>query len=100
MPLMSCPECQGQVSTSARACPHCGYKRPRHLLNSFWIWAGRGLLLAAGLYLAVWGIAEAAMWSVAVLMFAAFGASFKWPIVAIAGPLTTAGFLVFVTATL
>ena len=25
MPLMSCPECSGQVSDTAVACPHCGY---------------------------------------------------------------------------
>lgn len=25
MTLMACPECQGQVSDRAPACPHCGY---------------------------------------------------------------------------
>jgi Bacterial PH domain len=25
MPLVSCPECQGQVSTAAASCPHCGH---------------------------------------------------------------------------
>lgn len=25
MPLISCPECGQQISTSAETCPHCGY---------------------------------------------------------------------------
>ena len=27
MALEKCPECGGQLSTSARFCPHCGYVR-------------------------------------------------------------------------
>jgi hypothetical protein len=28
MALTTCPECRGDVSTEAAACPHCGYPRP------------------------------------------------------------------------
>jgi hypothetical protein len=27
MALEKCPECEGQLSTTARTCPHCGYVR-------------------------------------------------------------------------
>ena len=27
MPVGTCPECNGKLSTSAPACPHCGYRR-------------------------------------------------------------------------
>lgn len=29
MGLMTCPECQGKLSTEAQACPHCGWMTPR-----------------------------------------------------------------------
>lgn len=28
MALKQCPECHGQVSSSAKACPHCGHRLP------------------------------------------------------------------------
>lgn len=33
MALMTCPECNGKVSTEAAACPHCGYPIYKMLLN-------------------------------------------------------------------
>jgi len=26
MPLVNCPECEKEISESARACPHCGFE--------------------------------------------------------------------------
>lgn len=33
MPLISCPECNQQVSTSADVCPHCGYPLKKETSN-------------------------------------------------------------------
>ena len=33
MALIKCPECKKQVSDSAEACPHCGYKLKEHEPN-------------------------------------------------------------------
>ncbi len=35
MSLEKCPECGGQVSTKARACPHCGAPRMPHAMLAF-----------------------------------------------------------------
>lgn len=32
MALVTCPECKGDVSTSANSCPHCGFSSPKYLL--------------------------------------------------------------------
>ena len=31
MALEKCPECGGQLSTTARFCPHCGYVRAQKI---------------------------------------------------------------------
>lgn len=31
MAIIQCPECGGQISDSAKCCPHCGFKRKREV---------------------------------------------------------------------
>lgn len=35
MPLTTCPDCQREISTEARACPNCGKPTPR---KKSWVW--------------------------------------------------------------
>ena len=38
MTVKKCPECNGDVSTKAKACPHCGARRS--LTSTVALWAG------------------------------------------------------------
>ena len=45
MALINCPECNKEISDSAKSCPHCGYK----FKNSVWmkIWSKRLIIIGA-----------------------------------------------------
>jgi RNA polymerase subunit RPABC4/transcription elongation factor Spt4 len=43
MTVKKCPECNGVVSTRAKACPHCGARRS--LTSTVALWAGRIVLI-------------------------------------------------------
>ena len=45
MSLINCPECNKEISDSAKSCPHCGYK----FKNSVWmkIWSKRLIIIGA-----------------------------------------------------
>ena len=45
MALINCPECNKEISDSAKSCPHCGYK----FKNSVWmkIWSKRLMIIGA-----------------------------------------------------
>lgn len=49
MALVNCRECNGQVSDSAAACPHCGAKVPKKPSNT-WKWV---IGVPAGLFVAM-----------------------------------------------
>jgi len=49
--MTTCPECTGEMSSSASACPKCGYKKKR---TKWWLWAplaAGGAFLLFGAYL-------------------------------------------------
>ena len=79
MPLMSCPDCQERVSTSARACPHCGWPVPRPFIRSRWISTARVLLLLMAVYLIFLGVyADPVFVWGAALLVSVLGVSFRW----------------------
>lgn len=41
MALTTCKECSKEISTTAKACPHCGAKVPR---TKWWLWVPLGLV--------------------------------------------------------
>ena len=43
MTVKKCPECNGNVSTRAKVCPHCGARRS--LTSTMALWAGRIVLI-------------------------------------------------------
>lgn len=47
MPLTKCRECGGQVSTGAKACPHCGARAPARPKGSAWVGLGLVAVVAA-----------------------------------------------------
>lgn len=46
MSLMNCAECGLQVSTEAKACPHCGAVVPKPSKPKLWLWIPLGLVVA------------------------------------------------------
>ena len=50
MALEKCPECGGQLSTTARLCPHCGYVRTPRIALAI-VLAGVMMLLGLGVAL-------------------------------------------------
>lgn len=44
MALEKCPECGGQLSTTARFCPHCGYVRAPKMALALAVAGGMMLL--------------------------------------------------------
>lgn len=42
MSLLNCAECGREISSSARACPQCGAKRPR---SKQWVWLTIGAVI-------------------------------------------------------
>lgn len=51
MALTKCRECGGQVSTGAKACPHCGARTPARPKDSAWVGFGLVVVVAA-----IWGV--------------------------------------------
>ncbi len=47
MAIVSCKECGGEVSTTAKSCPKCGARLPR---TKWWLWVPLGLVAAFVLY--------------------------------------------------
>lgn len=47
MAMKACRDCGKEISTTARACPHCGAKVPR---TKWWLWVPLGLV---ALFLAI-----------------------------------------------
>lgn len=43
MAMINCKECGKEISTEAKACPHCGAKVPR---TKWWLWIPLGLIAA------------------------------------------------------
>ncbi len=46
MSLVPCPECKAEISSDAKVCPQCGFKKPKSFM---WLW---GILGAVVLFLA------------------------------------------------
>ena len=40
MSLITCPECKHEHSSTAKACPQCGYRKPRRIVRKLLIGAG------------------------------------------------------------
>ena len=49
MALVTCRECKGQISSEAKACPHCGYRDTRSSKGGF-LFALIILSIAAGVF--------------------------------------------------
>lgn len=83
MPLTTCAECTGTVSTAATACPHCGFRTSPQLMASepavIVARAVLALLCAAFVF-----VFPGAIW-LAVVPAALLGASFWKPAIATYG---------------
>lgn len=97
MALTTCEDCQGEVSTSARACPQCGCRVRAGRFGPVWI--ARVILLLLAAYSALVGVSGLPflLWGSALLLIS-YGVSFAWPKVAYAALLVTLA-LVLLAAT-
>jgi len=50
MALTACPECKAEMSTTAPACPKCGYRKPMSPGTSIAI----KVIVAVALFVAIW----------------------------------------------
>ena len=98
MSLTPCPECGGQLSTKARACPHCGWPaawmRNRGKLV---LWASRSVLILVAAWLMLAGVLVPVPGFLlgAALVLALFAASYRWPNVAAVSVFASAVFVLF-----